>query len=160
LNGQSLGKNAMPRNSHLAWPVKYEPGTLSAKGYDDKGKIIAETKVETTGQPAAIQLEPDRTMLTANGADVSLVTVKILDDRGRTVPVANNAVTFSVTGPGQLIGLGNGDPNCHEPDKGKQRSAFNGLCLAIIQSSRTRGEIVIQANSPGIKSAAAAIEAR
>jgi beta-galactosidase len=56
--------------------------------------------------------------------------------RGRTVPVATNAVTFSVTGSGKLLGLGNGDPSCPEPDKGKQHSAFNGLCLAIIQSGR------------------------
>jgi len=58
-----------------------------------------------------------------------------------------------------LIGVGNGDPSCHEPDKGKQRNAFNGLCLAIVQSSRTRGAISIQADSPGLKSTVAVIEA-
>ena len=160
LNGHSLGKHAMPRYSHLQWAVKYEPGMLSAKGYDDKGKIIAETKMETTGEPAAIKLEPDRTILTTNGTDISLVTVRIVDEQGRAVPMATNAVIFSVTGPGQLIGLGNGDPNCHEPDKGRQRSAFNGLCLAIIQSFHTPGTITIQADSPGLKSAVAGVETR
>jgi beta-galactosidase len=158
LNGISLGAQAMRPNSHLEWKVKYAPGKLVAKGRRN-GKTL-ETTVETTGEPAAIKLEPDRTTLPADGADISLVTVKIVDDQGRTVPVATNAVTFSVTGPGQLLGVGNGDPSCHEPDKGKQRSAFNGLCLAIIQSSRTPGTIAIQADSPGLKSAAAAIEAR
>jgi len=160
LNGQSLGKQTMPRYSHLEWNVKYEPGTLSAKGYDAEGKVIAETRVETTGEPGAIKLEPDRATLTADGGDISLVTVKIVDAQGRTVPVATNLVAFSVTGAGQLLGLGNGDPACHEPDKGNQRSAFNGLCLAIVQSSRTPGTIAIQAGSPGLKSAAAVIEAR
>ena len=160
LNGHSLGKQAMPRYSHLQWAVKYEPGTLSAKGYDDAGKVIAETRVETTGEPAGIKLEPDRAALIANATDVSLVTVKIVDEQGRIVPVATNAVTFSVTGPGRLIGLGNGDPNCHEPDKSKQRSAFNGLCLAIVQSSHTLGAITIQADSPGLKSAVAVVETR
>jgi len=160
LNGQSLGRKTMPRYSHLEWQVKYEPGTLSAKGFDGDGKVITETRVETTGEPAAIMLEPDRTILTADGEDVSLVTVKIVDSQGRTVPVATNEVTFSVTGAGHLLGLGNGDPTCHEPDKGSRRSAFNGLCLAIVQSSRTPGEIVIHADSPGLKSATAAIEAR
>jgi beta-galactosidase len=158
LNGISLGAQAMRPNSHLEWKVKYAPGKLVAKGARN-GKTL-ETTVETTGEPAAVKLEPDRTTLTADGADISLVTVKIVDDQGRTVPVATNAVTFSVTGPGQLLGLGNGDPSCHEPDKGKQRSAFNGLCLAIIQSSRAHGAIAIQADSPGLKSAAASIEAR
>jgi beta-galactosidase len=74
--------------------------------------------------------------------------------------VATNSVTFTVTGPGQLLGLGNGDPSSHEPDKGKQRSAFNGLCLAIVQSARTHGAIAIQADSPGLKSAVTTIEAR
>lgn len=150
----------MPRYSHLEWNVKYEPGTLSAKGYDDGGKVITETKVETTGEPAAIALEPDQTTLTADGADISLVTVKIVDSQGRTVPVATNEVTFSVTGAGHLLGLGNGDPACHEPDKGSRRRAFNGLCLAIVQSSRTPGAITIQADSPGLKTASALIETR
>ena len=160
LNGQSLGRKTMPRYSHLEWNVKYGPGTLSAKGYDAEGEVIAETKVETTGEPAAIKLEPDRATLTANGGDISLVTVKIVDAQGRTVPVATNMVTFSVTGAGHLLGVGNGDPACHKPDKGDRRSAFNGLCLAIVQSSRTPGAIAIQAGSPGLKSAAAVIEAR
>ncbi|HKW30762.1 MAG TPA: beta-galactosidase GalA [Verrucomicrobiae bacterium] len=160
LNGQSLGRKTMPQYSHLEWSVKYAPGTLSAKGYDSDGKVIAETRVETTGEPAAIVLEPDRTNITADGEDISLVTVKIVDAQGRTVPVATNEVTFSVTGAGHLLGLGNGDPSCHEPDKGNQRSAFNGLCLAIVQSSRTPGAITIQAHSSGLKAAAAVIEAR
>jgi beta-galactosidase len=160
LNGQSLGRKTMPQFSHLAWKVKYEPGTLSAKGYDGAGQLIAETREETTGKPAAVALEPDQTTLAADGADISLVTVKIVDAQGRTVPVATNTVTFSVTGAGRLLGVGNGDPACHEPDKGNRRSAFNGLCLAIIQSSRTPGPITVQADSPGLKSIVATFDAR
>jgi beta-galactosidase len=158
LNGISLGTQAMRPNSHLEWKVKYAPGKLVARGTRN-GKAI-ESIVQTTGAPAAIVLEPDRTSITADGADVSLVTVKIVDDQGRIVPEAANTVTFSLIGPGQLLGVGNGDPGCHEPDKGRQRSAFNGLCLAIVQSARTNGAIVIRADSPGLKSAAATIEAR
>jgi beta-galactosidase len=160
LNGQSLGRKTMPQYSHLEWNVKYQPGTLSAKGFDGAGKVIAETRVETTGEPAAIALEPDRTNITADGADISLVTVKIVDAQGRTVPVATNEVTFKITGAGHLLGVGNGNPTCHEPDKGNHRSAFNGLCLAIVQSSRTPGAMAIQADSPGLKSASAVIETR
>jgi beta-galactosidase len=158
LNGRSLGRKTMPQYSHLEWNVKYKPGTLSAKGYDADGSVIAESRVETAGTPAAIALEPDRTSLAANGRDISLITVKILDAQGRTVPAASNLITFNVTGGGHLLGLGNGDPACHEPDKGNQRSAFNGLCLAIVQSKRAPGAITIQAYSPGLKSATALIE--
>jgi beta-galactosidase len=158
LNGVSLGTQAMKPNGHLEWKVKYAPGRLVAKGLRH-GQIL-ETTVEATGAPAAIVLEPDRATLTADGADVSFVTTRIVDAQGRTVPVATNTVTFNINGPGQLLGVGNGNPSTHEPDKAKQRSAFNGLCLAIIQSRHEPGTISIQADSPGLKSAAATIEVR
>ncbi len=158
LNGTSLGAQAMKPNSHVEWKVKYAPGKLLAKGTRN-GQTL-QTTVETTGAPAAIALEPDRATLTADGADVSLLTVKIVDAQGRTVPIATNAVTFHLTGPGRLLGVGNGDPASHEPDKANQRSAFDGLCLAIIQSAREPGALRIQADSPGLKSAVAKIEAR
>jgi beta-galactosidase len=116
LNGASLGKQAMKPNSKLSWQVKYAPGTLSAKGFDGAGKIIAEAKVETTGSAAQIQLTPDRKTINADGQDVSVFTVSAVDAQGRVVPVAQNQVHFSVEGAGSIIGVGNGDPSCHEPD--------------------------------------------
>ena len=116
LNGLSLGKQAMKPNSKLSWQVKYAPGTLSAKGYDDAGKVIAETKTETTGAAAQIQLTPDRKTINADGADVSVFTVSAVDAQGRVVPVAQNKINFAVEGAGNIIGVGNGDPSCHEPD--------------------------------------------
>ena len=72
LNGQSLGKQTMKRNSKLSWKVKYAPGTLSARKVMTRGKVVAETKVETTGEPAAVQLTPDRATINADGEDVSV----------------------------------------------------------------------------------------
>jgi len=116
LNGASLGKQTMKPNSRLKWPVKYAPGTLSAKGFDAGGKLIAETKVETTGDAMQIQLIPDRRRINADGEDISVITVAALDAQGRVVPVAMNKIHFSLGGPGKIIGAGNGDPSCHEPD--------------------------------------------
>jgi len=116
LNGTSLSKHAMKPNSKLSWQVKYASGTLSAKGYDAVGKVIAETKVETTGDPAQIELIPDRRTINADGEDVAVFTVAALDAKGRVVPVAGNKINFSIEGAGKIIGVGNGDPSCHEPD--------------------------------------------
>jgi beta-galactosidase len=116
LNGKSLGRKTMKPSSHLEWTVKYEPGTLSAQGYDKDGKLVATTKVETTGAPAAVQLEPDRTTVNADGEDVSVITVFVRDAQNRIVPVATNLVEFDLVGPGKILGVGNGDPSCHEPD--------------------------------------------
>jgi beta-galactosidase len=115
LNGRSLGKQTMPRNSQLIWKVKYAPGILSAKGYHG-GKTVAETKIETPGAPAAVRLAPDRAAIHADGADVCVVTVAVTDAQGRVVPVATNLVHFELSGPGKIIGVGNGDPSGHEPD--------------------------------------------
>jgi len=66
-----------------------------------------------------------------------MVRVEALDSEGRLVPTAGNTVTFNVTGAGKLIGVGNGDPNCLESDKGPRRSLFNGLAQAIVQSTKS-----------------------
>ena len=115
LNGKSLGRQALKRTETLKWKVPYAPGTLSAKGFKG-GQLVAETKVETTGAPAAVQLTPDRATIDANGEDVSVITVAVADAQGRVVPVAGEAVSFELEGPGRIIGVGNGDPSCHEPD--------------------------------------------
>jgi beta-galactosidase len=116
LNGKSLGRQTMKRASELSWKVAYQPGTLSAKGYK-AGQVVAETKVETTGAPSGVRMAPDRATLAANGADIAVVDVSVVDDRGRTVPVAANPISFTIEGPGRIIGVGNGDPSSHEPDK-------------------------------------------
>lgn len=116
VNGTSAGRQIMLPNERLSWKVKYEPGVLSAKGYDATGKIIAETKVETTGAPVALTLTPDRRAIAADGADVSVFTVAAVDANGRIVPVAQNKVGFALEGTGRILGVGNGDPSCHEPD--------------------------------------------
>jgi len=116
LNGASLGKQTMEPNSRLTWKVKYAPGTLSAKGFDKSGNMIAETKVETTGDASRIVLTPDRKTINADGQDVSVFTVSAVDAQGWMVPVAQNKIHFAIEGAGNIIGVGNGDPSSHEPD--------------------------------------------
>jgi beta-galactosidase len=116
LNGRSLGRKAVTPYIQLKWKVPYEPGTLSARGYNG-GRLAAEAAVETTGAPAAVELKPDRTVIDADGRDAAVFTVSVVDDRGRVVPVASNGIAFELDGPGRILGVGNGDPSCHEADK-------------------------------------------
>jgi beta-galactosidase len=115
LDGRSLGRQKMAPFSEVKWKVKYAPGTLTARAFRG-GSVVAETRVETTGAPAAIRLTPDRAELRADGEDVAIVTVAVVDAQGRVVPTANVPVSFSLAGPGRIIGVGNGDPTSHEPD--------------------------------------------
>jgi beta-galactosidase len=116
LNGASLGRKKMPANSHLEWQVKYAPGKLEAHAYT-AGKQVAMDTVETTGAPAKLELLASQSKLLANGTSVDVLTVRALDAQGRAVPVADNLVSFTLSGPGKIIGVGNGDPASHEADK-------------------------------------------
>ncbi len=159
LNGKSLGKKNVEKNSHLEWDVAYEPGTLEARGIKN-GRTIT-SKVETTGRPERIILTPDRNSINADGEDLSIITVTALDKKGREVPDASNFIRFEVEGEGKIIGVGNGDPSCHEPDKhldgNYSRSLFSGKCQVIIQSSKMPGTIKVKAFSDGLESGSTVI---
>ncbi len=144
LNGRSQGSQKVQPLTHLEWKVKYEPGALEARGTKD-GKVVLVEKRETTGEPVSIRLTPDRTEINADGEDVSVLRVEVLDKEGRMIPTADNMISFKVTGEGKLIGVGNGDPNCLESDKDPKRSLFNGLAQVIVQATRTPGTITVEA---------------
>ena len=146
LNGKSQGRQKVPRLGHVEWKVRYEAGAIEARGWKD-GKLVLTEKRETTGPIAAVRLTADRTTINADGEDVVVLTVDALDGAGRALPTADNMITFKVTGEGALIGVGNGDPNCHESDKEPRRSLFNGLAQAIVQSTKTPGTISIEAST-------------
>jgi beta-galactosidase len=116
LNGRSLGRKTMEKNGHLQWTVAYEPGTLLARGFKDGNEMVT-ARVETTGEPAAIQLTPDRSRISADARDVAVITAQVNDAQGRLVPTASHPITFALQGPGKIIGVGNGDPSSHEPDR-------------------------------------------
>ncbi|MGH7594644.1 MAG: beta-galactosidase GalA [Gemmatimonadales bacterium] len=156
VNGSSVGAQDVPRNSHVSWKVPYAPGNIEARGFRNGQHVLVERR-ETTGAPAAVMLHPDRARIAANGEDVSVITVSIMDAAGRVVPTAGDQVAFRVSGAGKLIGVGNGDPSSHEPDKATTRRAFNGLCCAIVQASKIAGEIQVEATAVGLRSATTVI---
>lgn len=152
LNGESLGKKDMPRNSHLKWQVKYAPGTLEAVAYK-KGKKLS-TKVETTGVPAEVVVTPYKTTMLADGKDATVINITVMDREGREVPDADQLIKFSLEGDAKIIGVGNGDPSSHEPDKcmegAWQRNLFNGKCQVIIQAGSKPGTISFKATAAGL----------
>ncbi len=162
LNGKSLGTKVMQRDSHLEWTVSYEPGTLDAHGWRS-GKMLT-AKEETTGEPVVIKLSSDRDTINANGEDVSVVTATVVDSLGREVPTADNLIQFGAEGEGEIIGVGNGNPSSHEPDKypdGKyQRKLYNGKCVAVVLSDRKPGNIRLTASSDGLRTATITIASR
>jgi beta-galactosidase len=156
LNGQSLGRKLMLKNSHLEWNVKYQPGTLEARGYKD-GKEVARDTVATTTEAATIQLIPHQPQIKADGEAVSIITVRVNDAKGRLAPTADNTISFTLRGPGRILGVGNGDPSSHEPDQYLEKVSSMPIVnwrLHIVDDARNRPEVAAGFDDSGWKKAA------
>ncbi|WJH33568.1 hypothetical protein N6H14_26595 [Paenibacillus sp. CC-CFT747] len=93
---------------------------------------------------------PDRDSMNADGVDVLVLRASVVDAQGCIVPTADHEIEFHVAGAGKLIGVGNGNPSSHESDKGTIRRAFNGRCLAIVQSTGEEGVVAVTASATGL----------
>ena len=158
VNGKNLGRQTMPRNGHLKWKATYQPGKVVAVGYKNGKRILTET-IETTKPADKIIVKSNRPAITADGRDVAVVTIEILDAKGRLVPDACPMLTFRLEGNGRIIGAGNGDPSYLGADHPKDKDckefripAFNGLAQVLVQSNRNAGDLSLQCSSDGLKS--------
>ena len=150
LNGKSLGEKPVDKYEMVSFEVPYEAGKLEAVA-SNGGKQVARYSVETTGKPAALKLIADRAQMAGDGLDAEPITVQVVDSEGRLVPTASPLVKFSLSGPGAIIGLNNGDPTNHEPEKGSQHSLFNGLAQVIVQTQAAgQGKLTLHAASEGL----------
>ncbi len=135
LNGKSLGLlKKGPDQYRLCWnDVKYQPGKLKVVAYKN-GRRWATDVVKTTGPAAELELTADRSRITADGKDLSYITVAVTDEHGLVVPDAQNPIHFAVSGPGEIVATDNGDATDLTSFPSHERKAFNGLCLVIIRS--------------------------
>jgi beta-galactosidase len=158
LNGKSLGEKPVDKYEMVTFEVPYQPGKLEALA-SSGGSEVARFGVETTGAPAALRLVPDRKSLAGDGDDAQPVTVEVVDAQGRVVPTAEPLVKFALSGPGSIIGLNNGDPTNHEPEKGSQHTVFHGLAQLIVQSGLGgQGKLTLTATSEGLANGETVIE--
>lgn len=164
VNGVSQGNQTVPAYGFAYWQsVTFTPGNITAIGYDADGAIISTQTLTSTGPPAAIRLTIDAgvTGINADGHDVAMIAVAIVDATGAVVPYASNNVTFSVSGSAAdaaIFGVANGDPADHTPDKATYRLAFNGLARVLVQAGFQTGTAQLTATSPGINPASINID--
>ena len=160
LNGAVVGEQDVDPFDMATFQVPYAPGALEAVALKD-GAAVGRDRVETSGAPARVVLTPYRGALAGDGADAVPVTVSVVDAQGRQVPDANLHVTFDTAGPGAIIGVGNGDPNSHEPEKASARNLYNGLAQVIVQSRRDgQGPLTLRARADGLAPAEIALDVR
>ncbi|HUX85259.1 MAG TPA: glycoside hydrolase family 2 TIM barrel-domain containing protein [Chitinophagaceae bacterium] len=161
LNGAAIGTRAFANKEQmkLSWKVVFRPGTLEARGWKG-GKVVATATERTASAPSGIRLDPDRSILRADGTDLSFVTVRVEDAKGTLSPDADNLVHFSLTGPGAIAGVDNGDPTSLEPYQGNQRKAFHGMCLVVVRTTRKAGLVTLTATGDGLKTARVTLASR
>ncbi len=152
LNRKSLGEKKWDINKEafLTWDVPFEKGKLEAVGMHKDGTEV-KYKIESAGKPHMIILTADKSNLISDKQDVTYIKAEILDEEGKVVPFAVNVINFKVEGAGKLAAVGNGNPESHTSFKGNTMEAFNGKCLAVVQSGDKEGEITITATSEGLK---------
>jgi beta-galactosidase len=157
LNGKSLGmkykKSASDKSVErfrLMWPdVTFQPGELKAVAYKE-GTMIGETVVKTAGEPYQIRLTPDRTSIHSDGMDLTYLTVEAYDRDGNLCPLAKNKIEITLSGPGKIVGVGNGNPQSMDPFQANYVNLFYGKAMIIVGSDFKEGDVKITAESAGL----------
>lgn len=151
LNGKSQGRKKRGQGDYrLRWDeVRYEPGELKVITWRN-GEKWAEAVRRTTGPATGLNLQADRSELKADGKDLAFVAVDVVDTNGEIVPRAMDRIRFTVSGPGRIIAVDNGDATRMESFQSTDIEAFNGKCLVIVRSSGTPGEVRLTARAQGL----------
>lgn len=150
LNGKSLGiRKKQNDDMHVVWRVNYQPGTLKAVSRKHN-KVVKESVMHTAGTAAKISLHADRQVLKKGADDLSFITVEIRDRQNNIVPLADNQVSFTLEGNGEIVGVDNGSQTSMESFKAHYRKAFHGKCLVIIKAKNKTGNIKITATDPDL----------
>jgi len=122
--------------------------------------MIVTEEIHTTSKPTGIRLSVDRKEIVADAHDIANIKVEIIDENGFVVPDADNLIDFKVEGEGVLKGTDNGNPQDKSQMQSKLRNAFNGLALAVIQSTQKGGTVRLTTVSEGLKEAAIEVNSK
>ncbi len=148
INGISLGSKKINKFKpyHAQWLIPFASGKVLAKAFRN-GHLAASDSIVTAGISSGIGLKADRNVIQADGNDQAFLETSIRDAKGTMCPNAGNQINYSISGPGKIVGVDNGNPLSIESFKSSSRNIFNGKCLAIVQSTGDEGKITVTAST-------------
>ncbi|MNQ57598.1 hypothetical protein D3C85_717620 [compost metagenome] len=159
LNNKSLGFGKKSDGFLFTFKhIAYQPGTLKAVSYTAAGKKLAETQLKTAGKPVAIKLTAIKNPagFKADGADVALVQIEVVDVNGNRCPTALNTINFELSGPAEWRGgLAQGHDNFI---LSKVLPVEGGVNRVLIRSLTQAGKISLSASADGLKPATVGLE--
>jgi beta-galactosidase len=161
LDGKLIGEKPTGRDQEFkaVFSVPYAPGTLKAVGIRG-GRAVAENVLTTTGKLANLRVTADRTVIAADGQDLSFIQVEAVDAEGRWEPNADQEVQFSISGPGMIAAVGNGDGQDNASYQGDRRKLFQGRALVVVRTSQQAGAIKLTAKAPGLSDGSVIIQSK
>jgi len=159
LNDKLIGEKptGLEQEFKAVFSVPYAPGTLKAVGLRGD-RVVAESVLTTADKAGTLRLKADRTMLQADGEDLSFVTVEAVDANGRTVPGADQEVQFNLSGSGMIAAVGNGDGQDTGSYHSDRRKLYYGRALVVIRTSKQTGRAILSAKAAGLHDASLTFE--
>jgi len=160
LNDKLIGEQPTGRDQAFKamFSVPYAPGTLKAVGFRGD-RAVAESVLVTAGAAAGLRVTADRKVVEADGQDLAFLVVEAVDAEGHLLPQADQEVQFSVSGPGVIAAVGNGDGQDEAAYQGDRRKLFQGRALVVVRTARHGGQIAVTARAAGLSDGTATIEA-
>lgn len=156
VNGVSMGRQSIDHQKGLelikSWKVPYEPGTIEAIAYDETGKEVAVDRHVSFGDSKKLVLAADRLQLSADGEDMSFLTISTQDVQGNPVENGSDYVHVSIEGPGRILGMDNGDSTDYDRYKTTVRKLFSGKLLVVVGSTNEPGQIKVTVEGNGLES--------
>ena len=151
LNQKLIGEQSTTEEQQFraTFNVPYANGELKADGVVDN-KEVETTILKTSGDAAKIKLIVDRTKISANGQDLSFVTIQVTDKDGNLQPNAENRLEFKLSGPGVIAGVDNANIKDIDPYVATSRKAWHGRALVVIKSTKIAGTIKLSVGSHGL----------
>mgnify|MGYP001224062087 FL=1 len=159
LNGNSLGKGKRQYNFLFTFDnVAFKPGKLEAVSYNKAGKEISRYAVNTAGEPASLKLTAIQNPegFHADGADMTLIQVEVVDKDGQRCPLDNRTIQFTLKGQAEWRGGIAQGKNNHILDTNLPVEC--GINRALIRSTTAAGKVTLTAQAKGLLSASLTLE--